>query len=271
MACTSINTRILILSDTHDNAIGPNDLPAVPVDVVFHCGDFTNGSKIEEFEAAIALLKSVHTPLKVAIAGNHDFSLDEVALTAKVAESGLTEEKRLVEREYGSPDVVRAMFEREGIVLLDEGTHYFSLDNGARLNLYVSPYTPSLGAWGFQYRPESGHKFDIQPDTDVVMTHGPPKGIMDMTYGRERAGCPELFATVLGHARFCTVSATYTKAGVQGSSNGRPLAQKQTRRISRRLIMKHLCPFRNSPTFARPNSTVQSGWLRKTRHSRCWG
>lgn len=171
-------------------------MPPAPVDVVLHCGDFTNGSKIQEFEEAIGLLKSVHASLKVAIAGNHDFSLDEVALTAKVEESGLTKEHRLVEREYGSPDIVRAMVERESIVLLDEGTHNLSLDNGARLNLYVSPYTPSLGAWGFQYRPESGHEFDIQPGTDVVMTHGPPKGIMDMTYSRDRAGCPELFAAV---------------------------------------------------------------------------
>lgn len=28
------------------------------------------------------------------------------------------------------------------------------------------------------------------------MTHGPPKGILDYTHGRERAGCPDLFAAI---------------------------------------------------------------------------
>lgn len=55
---------------------------------------------------------------------------------------------------------------------------------------------PSLGDWGFQYDPEMGHNFDISDDVDVVITHGPPRGIMDMTYSAERAGCPQLFVAI---------------------------------------------------------------------------
>lgn len=106
---------------------------------------------------------------------------------------------KLVAREYGYPGEARQLFEDakgEGIVFLDEGTYRFKLDNGAALTVYASPYTPALGAWGFQYHPNHGRKFDIQKDTDIVMTHGPPRGIMDFTYGRERSGCPDLFRAV---------------------------------------------------------------------------
>ena len=38
---------------------------------------------------------------------------------------------------------------RSGIVLLDEGTYRFTLDNGALLTVYASPLTLSFGDWGF--------------------------------------------------------------------------------------------------------------------------
>lgn len=42
----------------------------------------------------------------------------------------------------------------------------------------------------------SGHDFDIPPDTDIVITHGPALGVLDQTSGGKRAGCPELFASI---------------------------------------------------------------------------
>ena len=62
--------------------------------------------------------------------------------------------------------------------------------------MYASPWTPSLGDWGFQYHPNEGRDFSISENVDVVVTHGPPLGIMDYTLSRERAGCPSLFAAV---------------------------------------------------------------------------
>ena len=81
-------------------------------------------------------------------------------------------------------------------MFLDEGTHRFTLENGALLTVYASPYTPKLGVWGFQYLRRQGHDFAIESGVDVVNTHGPPKGIMDGTYEGKRAGCPKLFAAV---------------------------------------------------------------------------
>ncbi|KGO75889.1 hypothetical protein PITC_033350 [Penicillium italicum] len=115
----------------------------------------------------------------------------------KVAEAHSLE-RELVEQVCGYDGEARSLFEGTGITFLDEGVHSFHLQNGALLTVYASPYTPSLGDWGFQYHPDKGHDFLIDngsgTDTvDVVITHGPPKGIMDYTHSGERAGSPDLF------------------------------------------------------------------------------
>jgi hypothetical protein len=197
----TIKTRFLILSDTHGQSFEPENRPRQSADVVLHCGDLTDGSKLAEFRTTLEMIKDIHAPLKLVIAGNHDFTMDIPVFETKLAEATTSEplESDLVTREYGAFGQVQQMFDdakTDGVCFLDEGTHRFRLENGASLTVYASPYTPALGAWGFQYHPNTGRSFDIADDTDIVMTHGPPRGVMDFTSGRERAGCPDLFAAV---------------------------------------------------------------------------
>ncbi|KIV89318.1 hypothetical protein PV10_08895 [Exophiala mesophila] len=195
----TIPTRLLIISDTHGEDFDSNTRPQQRADVVLHCGDLTDGSKLEEFHTALNMLRSIDAPLKLIIPGNHDFTMDRDAFTTKVAEAKQPLNPELVAQEYGRVGQAQQLFDDskdEGIVFLHEGTHQFTLNNGAMLTIYASPYTPALGAWGFQYHPNHGRRFDIQGGTDIVMTHGPPKGIMDFTSSRERAGCTDLFAAV---------------------------------------------------------------------------
>lgn len=195
----SVRTRLLLISDTHGMGFGREERPLQSADVAIHCGDLTDGSKLEEFRTAIQLLKDLQAPLKLVIAGNHDFTMDLPAFERIVADASPKLDPELVAKEYGVPGEAKDLIEAAkgaGIVLLDEGTHQFTLANGAQLTVYASPYSPSRGSWGFQYRPEDGHKFAVQKGVDVAITHGPPKGIMDYTHGRERAGCPDLFAAI---------------------------------------------------------------------------
>jgi hypothetical protein len=171
----------------------------VSADVAIHCGDLTDGSKLEELQAALRLIKDIDAPVKLVIAGNHDFTLDIPAFKRKVAEAVPALDLELVAKEYGSYGEARQLLqsaEDTSIIFLDEGNYEFKLHNGALLKVYASPWTPALGAWGFQYLPSQGHNFSIASQTDIVITHGPPKGIMDITYSRERAGCPFLFKAV---------------------------------------------------------------------------
>ncbi|OJJ69556.1 hypothetical protein ASPBRDRAFT_131439 [Aspergillus brasiliensis CBS 101740] len=196
MDSSNIRTRFLILSDTHNNEL-PEECYQHTADVVIHCGDMTNYSYMSEFETAIKQLKRLNAPLKIIIAGNHDFTLDTPVFQQKIQDSNL-EGDPSVKKVYGEYEEARKIFEQQhdrGIIFLDENTHTFTLPNGARLNIYASPYTPSLGDWGFQYHPERGHDFQIDKAVDVVITHGPPKGIMDYT-DNGRAGCPDLFKAV---------------------------------------------------------------------------
>ncbi|KAK2762209.1 hypothetical protein FQN54_001218 [Arachnomyces sp. PD_36] len=174
--------------------------PTQHADVAIHCGDLTEESKIEEFRTTLQLLKNIDAPLKLVIAGNHDFTMDIPAYKKKVAELEAREsvEPELLRKVYGDYGEARRLFEEakaEGITFLDEGTHRFRLQNNALLTVYASPYTPAFGDWGFQYPPVEGRDFSIEKGVDVVLTHGPPQGILDRT-DNKRAGCSDLFQAV---------------------------------------------------------------------------
>jgi len=199
-----IKTRFLILSDTH--AIKSISAPDVPVDVAIHCGDLTEESKLDEFRTTLSLLRTINAPLKLVIAGNHDFTLDTPTFETKAAYSRekLGISPSLIAKEYGHPGSAQQLFtlaaqqQQDNIVFLDEGIHHFSLHNGAKLTVYASPFTSSLEAdWGFQFKRGESHSFAMDNTVDVAITHSPPKGILDNIRGsKHRGGCEHLFAAV---------------------------------------------------------------------------
>lgn len=195
-----IKTRFLIISDTHGDALIHK--PTGDFDVAIHCGDLTEESKLDEFKTALKMMLEINAPLKLVIAGNHDFSLDMPVLKDKLSDHTTADDAALVKRTYGDFGEARALFETDaakaaGLMFLDEGNYDFKLGNGASLSVYASPYTASKSrTWGFQYHPSEEHKWDINPGTDVVTTHSPPKGILDYTDSKNRAGSPSLFAAV---------------------------------------------------------------------------
>ncbi|KAF5574399.1 metallophosphoesterase domain-containing protein [Fusarium pseudoanthophilum] len=197
-----IKTRILIFSDTHGLRFEDDKKPLVPVDLVIHCGDLTEDSKLESFRETIQLLMEIDAPTKIVIAGNHDFSVDDGVFKDKIAEASRVAQEDLtqsIKDEYGDyGEAKRLLIEAgHGIIFLDEGTHEIRLQNGAWIKLYASPYTPTTTGstdWGFQYN--GAHEFSIPKGIDIVVTHGPPHGIMDMTPERQRIGCPQLFSAI---------------------------------------------------------------------------
>lgn len=198
----TIKTNILVLSDTHGlRFVLDRQPPKEGVDLVLHCGDLTEESKIGEFRTTLDMLKDIGAPLTLVIAGNHDFTLDLPAFHRKVAEAGLNSEPELVASEYGHDGEARQLFEEarvsHNIHLLDEGTHKFTLANGASITVFASPYTTSAAAdWGFQYRTGESHNFDIKENTDIALTHSPPEGVLDKMASQKRLGIPELFRYV---------------------------------------------------------------------------
>ncbi|EZF97345.1 hypothetical protein H113_02659 [Trichophyton rubrum MR1459] len=186
-----MKTKLLILSDTHAMPYTP---PSQYADVALHCGDLTERSTLEEYRLAAQLLKQVNAPRSLAIAGNHDFTLDIPFYKAKLEHIHVERHARLM-KECGDFGEARRLLEDAGIILLDEGIHRFNLANGASLSIYASPYTPVYGHWGFQYYRQQGHQFEME-GADITMTHGPPKGLLDTTFSGSNAGCTSLLGAV---------------------------------------------------------------------------
>ena len=166
--------RIWHISDTHSY----HELLKIPenIDIVIHSGDcsnyrdpYKNEYEVRDFIHWFSSLPIKH---KIFVAGNHDTSI----------------EKRLIKRQD---------FDKKDIIYLENNSVEI---NG--LKIYGSPITPQFGDWSFmRSRSKICKIWDaIENNTDVLVTHGPPKSILDSAYrsnsNAELAGCLNLFKKV---------------------------------------------------------------------------
>ncbi len=153
--------RIVCLSDTHMQHAGI-DVP--DGDVLVHTGDATWMGTFGEVARFCAWFGSFPHKHKVFVPGNHDW---------------------LFQRD---PDIAKAMT-RGFVYLNDSGAEI------AGLKFWGSPWQPEFGSWAFNL--PRGHELRskwqmIPADTDVLLTHGPPKKILDITRRGENVGCDDL-------------------------------------------------------------------------------
>lgn len=165
---------------------------------------------LDEYERTLDMLESIDADLKLVIAGNHDISLDP----AYYARMGKYMQGR--RHDADMPSRARAMWtgpraQKAGVTYLDEGTHTFVLRNGANLRVWASPYQPEFCDFAFPYqrhedRYNPSHQCSPEatpiaekpvPDwnesgVDVVMTHGPPMGVLDEVRNGDHVGCEHL-------------------------------------------------------------------------------
>lgn len=158
--------KIVCISDTH----GLHDSVIVPEgDVLIHAGDFTNEGEWEQVASFNHWLGTLSHPLKIVIAGNHDFCFErEPARAAKM--------------------ITQAAY------LLDD---YACIDG---VKIYGSPWQPRFYDWAFNLKrgEDIARKWALIPDdTDVLVTHGPPWGFGDqVNYGPQQVGCVDLLDAV---------------------------------------------------------------------------
>lgn len=152
--------RILHISDTHTY----HDLLKIPsgIDMIIHSGDcsnprdpYNNESEVRDF---IDWYKEIPVKHKIYVAGNHDTSI----------EKGL---------------VTNDDFKNAGIIYLENES--VVIDG---IKIFGSPHTPNFGNWAFMKERTKLERFwrlAIDEDVNIVVTHGPPKGILDKSYDRE--------------------------------------------------------------------------------------
>jgi Icc-related predicted phosphoesterase len=160
--------RFVALSDTHCRH---HSIRLPKGDVLLHAGDITYRGKKEEVVDFLNWFKKQNFRHKIFIAGNHDFYFEK----AKAEE-------------------LEQLIPKEIIYLNDSGTE---IDG---IKIWGSPITPWFYRWAFnRHRGEEIRKhWDlIPPDTNLLLTHGPVYGFLDMVINEQHAGCKDLLRTVL--------------------------------------------------------------------------
>ena len=167
--------KIYHISDTHNY----HHLLQIPkdIDLIIHSGDESNCHDVYKNEIEckefITWFASLDIKYKILIAGNHSSFISEHTREFR----NLCKENNII------------YLENDGVVI--EG-----------LNIWGSPFSPTFGDWYFMKARDKMQKLweNIPEDTDILVTHTPPKGCLDLSYNRnhelEFCGCANLLKHV---------------------------------------------------------------------------
>lgn len=155
--------RITFISDTHNKH---NQLNLIGGDILIHCGDISSNGQphmIENFCKWFSQIENYTT--KIFIAGNHDWLFQT------------------------DPDKAKE-------IVYSYNIHYL-FDQLIEINgikIYGTPWQPQFCNWAFNL-PRNGDElkrvWDRVPyDTDILITHGPSFGNLDIVKGQfDNIGC----------------------------------------------------------------------------------
>lgn len=161
--------RIVCLSDTH-NCNSQIDVP--DGDILIHAGDATITGTVEEIKRFNKWFAGLPHRHKIFIAGNHDWLFEK------------------------NNELARTLLDTKIIYLQDSQA---KIDG---LKIYGSPWQPRFYDWAFNLHRgyELAAKWKLIPnDIDILITHGPPNGILDLVPRQgwdENTGCEELLKRV---------------------------------------------------------------------------
>lgn len=162
--------KIVCLSDTHSCH---QQISVPDGDILIHSGDATTQGTQYEVEQFLSWFSSLPHKYKIFVAGNHDW---------------------LYETNNRLARLLTANFK---IIYLQDS--FVGIEG---LKIYGSPWQPRFFDWAFNLMrgEEMAEKWKLIPDdTDILITHGPPNGILDEVPRQhfvENTGCEELIKKV---------------------------------------------------------------------------
>lgn len=159
--------KIVAISDTHGQH---RSLMLSKGDIIIHAGDVSKAGRPEEIQDFLDWFSKLNFRYKIFIAGNHDFFFEKA-----------------------HEDVIEKMIPNGITYLNDSGVGIEGI------KIWGSPITPWFNDWAFNRDRGSEikkHWEFIPDDTDILVTHGPPFGILDETVYGKRTGCDELLLRV---------------------------------------------------------------------------
>lgn len=150
-------TKVWCLSDTHGlhHHINPPD----GTDIAIFAGDESNSrnphQNAVEARNFLEWYSDLDIPVKVFVPGNHSTAIAR---------------KMILPEDY--PNIIFLLHEAKVI----KGWKF-----------YGSPWTPRFNDWAYNYKPTVADLVwrDIPDDTDILITHGPPRGVLDLAEDME--------------------------------------------------------------------------------------
>ena len=164
-----MSKKLVLCSDTHEMH---SHLTWPEGDILVHAGDFTMIGRPEQIEGFGNWLRDSPFNAVIIIAGNHDI---------------------LFQKE---PEKARKLLSKHDKI------HYLE-DSGCRIDgvsFYGSPWQPEFSyGWAFTLAAEEELRnkwHSIPSNVQVLITHGPPAGILDFTIDGRHAGSTSLLAEI---------------------------------------------------------------------------
>jgi len=156
-----------IISDTHNQH---SKLLMPGGELLIHCGDATMSGKLPEVTGFLSWFAEQPYKYKIFVPGNHDWLFEQ------------------------QPAFCADECKNRGIILLNDTSIVIE-----GLKIHGSAITPFFLDWAFnRHRGEDiqNHWNLIPKNTQILITHGPPFGILDKTTRGTLVGCKNLLATI---------------------------------------------------------------------------
>jgi|LULS01.1.fsa_nt_gb Icc-related predicted phosphoesterase len=146
--------KIIVVSDNHSDY----SFETPEGDLLIHAGDFSYRGTVSEIITFANWLSEQPHKHKLFIWGNHE-----------LVEADESHYRNLIE-------------ERSGAICLHN--REYEIDG---LKFFGSSFTPIFGRWAFLMDDEQRKRYweNAPDDVDVLVTHGPPKNILDVVKGHE--------------------------------------------------------------------------------------
>lgn len=158
--------RLALISDTHGKHL---NVRVPDGDVLIHAGDCTDDIGQASLRRFLTWFESQPHKYKLFIAGNHDGAFEKWPDKAQ----------QMVKDVAPNCTYLQEM----GVII--EGVKFYGM-----------PHTPEFCNWYFNVPRDKMFKHTslIPGDTDVLITHGPPFGILDVSgFDKQKVGCRALY------------------------------------------------------------------------------
>ncbi len=159
--------KFVVISDTHCRH---REVKLPKGDVLLHAGDISYKGQKSEVLDFLAWFEALPFQNKIFIAGNHDFYFEKEKsqAIAAVIPPGVT-------------------YLQDSEVIIDG------------IKIWGSPITPWFFDWAFNRKRGAAiqkHWAKIPTDANIILTHGPAYGLLDVVLNQQHAGCVNLLQAI---------------------------------------------------------------------------